>query len=97
MTESKKEGERPSVGPEASTRYCRPLEVVILPELSGVGDAAGVAALTVGTGDATGCGGWSLGRGTASLRGAVWQLAAKRRRAGERREREGFMEEVWMG
>jgi hypothetical protein len=38
-----------------------------------------------------------LGRGTASLRGAVLQLAAKRRSAGERREREEFMEEVWMG
>jgi hypothetical protein len=97
MTESKKEGERPSVGPEASTRYCRPLEVVILPELSGVGDAAGVAALTVGTGDATGCGGWSLGRGTASLRGAVWQLAAKRRTAGERRREIEVMMEGGVG
>jgi hypothetical protein len=93
MTESKKEGERPSAGPEASTRYCRPLEVVILPELSGVGDGAGVAALTVGAGDPEGSGGWSLGSGTASLRGAVWQLAAKRRTAGvRRREIEVMME-----
>jgi hypothetical protein len=54
MTESKKEGERPSAGPEASTRYCRPLEVVILPELYGVGNAAGGVALMEGTGEAAG-------------------------------------------
>jgi len=65
--------------------------------LSGVGGVAGGAGLGGGGGGARGGGGCSWGGGTASWRGAVWQLAAKRRTAGERRRAIEVMMEGGVG